>query len=316
MKLLKFGCAILAFAVGPVAVAGQVTPSQYANLPTGATRNEKTLAPETVGITEFTPNVLVFATRTGNVVASVGPDGALLIGTPSADSTEPISSELAKRTKSPVRYVVIAPQDPASSDGDAGWGRRGAFVAMQEKALERIGGHVMGPPKPLSERFVKLGVDIPRISFSEVMSFYLNGEAVHIVKQRPGYSDADALVHFHVANVIYWGEVFPGDGYPMIDATHGGNVDGLVKMLDGWTDPSRHIVPARGEVTNGTGLKAFCDMVKTVRGRVQHSIDAGRTETETVAEHPTAEFDAKWGHGRVAPDVFVQEIYRALKEEK
>jgi hypothetical protein len=266
-----------------------------------------------VKVTEVTANVLVFATRTGNVIASVGPDGVLLIGVPSADSTERISSELAKRTKSPVRYVVIAPEDPAHSEGDAGWGRRGAFVAMQEKALERIGGHIMGPPKPLSEEFVRMGVDRPRISFSEVMCLDLNGEAVHIVKQKPGYSDADALVHFHVANLIYWGEVFPGDGYPMIDATHGGNLDGLVKMIDGWTDPSRHIVPARGEVTNGTGLKAYCDMIKMVRDRVRKSIDAGHTEGQVIAEHPTAEFDAKWGHGRVQSDSFVQEVYRELK---
>jgi hypothetical protein len=273
-------------------------------------------AQETASITEVTPSVLVFATRTGNVVALVGPDGALLIGTPSADSTARISSELANRTKSPVRYVVIAPQDPAQSEGDAGWARRGAFVAMQEKALERIGGHVMGPPKPLSERFVKMGVDIPRISFSEVMSFDLNGDAIHIVRQKPGYSDADALVHFHAANVVYWGEVFPGDGYPMIDAAHGGNLDGLVSMLDGWTDPSRHIVPARGNVTNGTDLKAFCDMVKAVRKRVQQSIDAGKTESQVVAEHPTAEFDARWGHGRVPAEVFVQEVYRDLTQKK
>jgi hypothetical protein len=316
MKLLKFGCAILALAVGPVAVVGQVTTSQYANLLTGATRNEKSLAQENVGITEVTPNVLVFATKTGNVVASVGPDGALVIGTPSADSTEPISSELAKRTKSPVRYVVIGPQDPASSEGDAGWGRRGAFVAMQEKALERIGGHVMGAPKPPSERFVKLGVDTPRVSFSEVISFDLNGEAVHIVKQRPGYSDADALVHFHIAKLVYWGEVFPGDGYPKIDAAQKGTLDGLLRMLEGWTDPGFHVVPAHGEVTNGASVKAFRDMIVTVRDRVQHSIDAGRTESEVVAEHPTAEFDAKWGHGRTRPDTFVQEIYGALKAEK
>lgn len=272
-------------------------------------------AQETVGITEVTPNVVVFATRTGNVVALVGPDGALLIGMPSADSTEHISGELAKRTKSPVRYVVIVPGDPAKSEGDAGWGRRGAFVTMQEKGLERIGGHVMGPRKPLSEEFVKMGVDRPRISFSEVMSFDLNGDAIHIVRQTPAYSDADALVHFHVANVVYFGEVFPGDGYPSIDAEHGGSLDGLVKMLDGWTDPRRHVVPARGEVTNGTGLKAFLDMIAAVRKRVQHSIEAGEAESQAIAEHPTAEFDAKWGHGRVQPDAFVQEVYRSLKKE-
>jgi hypothetical protein len=42
---------------------------------------------ENVGVTEVAPHVLVFATSTGNVVASVGDDGALLVGTPSAAST-------------------------------------------------------------------------------------------------------------------------------------------------------------------------------------------------------------------------------------
>jgi len=272
-------------------------------------------AQENVAITEITPNVVVFATRTGNVIVLVGSDGALLVGTPSADSTEFINADLAKRTKSSARTVVIMPEDPAHSEGDAGWGRRGAFVAMQEKALERIGGHIMGPPKPLSEEFVKMGVDRPRISFSEVMSLDLNGDAVHIVKQKPGCSDADTLVHLHIANTVYWGEVFPGDGYPAIDSAHGGKLKGVLDMLEGWTEPSRHVVPARGEVTNGTGLKAFCDMLKTVRDRVQHSMDARHTEDEVVTEHPTAEFDAKWGHGRVPPDAFVREVYRELKVE-
>src|SRR2546430_11829728 len=82
------------------------------------------------------------------------------------------------------------------------------------------------------------------------MTFDVNGEAVHIVHQKPGYSDADALVHFHVAKLVYWGEVFPGDGYPAIDTAQGGTLDGLLKMLDGWTDPGFHVVPARGEVTD------------------------------------------------------------------
>jgi hypothetical protein len=87
-----------------------------------------------IDITEITPNVLVFATGSGNVVTSVGQDGALLVGTPSVASTPEISRVLAKRTRSSFRYVVIAPHAPDRSQGDAGWGRRGAFVAMQETA--------------------------------------------------------------------------------------------------------------------------------------------------------------------------------------
>jgi cyclase len=273
-------------------------------------------AEETVGVTEITPELLVFTTTAGNVVASIGPDGALLVGTPATASTPYISNILASRTKSAVRYVVIAPEDSAHSEGDAGWERRGAFVAMHENALQRIGGNVMGVSPPLSRRFTELGVDRPRIAFSEVLAFDINGESIHVVHQKPGYSNADAIVHFHVAKLIYLGEVFPGDGYPAIDPAQGGTLEGLVNTLDGWTDSAFRIVPARGGVTNGASVKAFRDMIVAVRDRVKPLVAAGRTESQILAEHPTADFDARWGHGRVQPDQFVGEIYSAIKSGK
>jgi len=270
-------------------------------------------AQDAIGVTEITPQLLVFSTAAGNVIASVGPEGALLVGTPAAASTPRIASILASRTKSPVRYVVIAQQDLAHSEGDAGWGRRGAFVAMQENALRRLGGDTMSEVPPPPPQFVKLGVDRPRIAFSEVLAFDLNGESIHIVRQKAGYSDADAIVHFHLAKVVYLGEVFPGDGYPSIDPAQGGTLDGLIKTLDGWTDSSFHVVPARGKVANGSTVKAFRDMIVTVRDRIQHMIAEDRTESEVLAAHPTSDFDAHWGHGRVRPDDFVHEVYSALK---
>ena len=269
-------------------------------------------ASELVETTEISPSVLVFATSSGNVVASVGPDGALLVGTPSAASTAQISAILAKHTKSTTRYVVIYPQDSAHSQGDAGWGERGAFVAMQEKALDRLGGHAMGSARPLPPALLALKVDRPRIAFSEVLTFDLNGEAIHIIHQAPGYSDADAVTHIHAAKTIYLGEVFPGDGYPEIDSTQGGKLDGLLKQLI-WTNDAMHIVPARGKVTTGADVKAFRDMILTVRDRVQKMITAGQTENQLLAAHPTADFDARWGNGRVHPDAFVRELYSALK---
>ena len=280
-----------------------------------ATAHVAFAADENVGVTEVSPAVLVFSTSTGNVVASVGPDGALLIGTPSAASTQQINKILATRTKSSLRYVVIAPEDLAHSQGDAGWGRVGAFVAMHENALQRLGGNTMGPPPPLPPELVRLGVDRPRIAFSEVLAFDLNGEAIHIVHQKPGYSNADALVHFHTAKLVYMGEVFPGDGYPVIDAAQGGSFEGLLKTIESWTDSAFQVVPARGKVTNGATLKAFYDMIVTVRDRIQKLVNQGRTESEIVAQHPTSDFDAQWGHGRVRPEDFVREIYGALKTQ-
>jgi cyclase len=271
------------------------------------------LAAQDASVSEITPHLLVFSTSSGNVVCSVGDDGALLIGTPSAASTAAISKILAERTSSAVRYVVIAPEDLAHTQGDAGWGKRGAFVAMQENALHRLGGHVMGTPPPLDPRLAQLGVDRPRVAFSEVLTFDLNGEAIHVVHQKPGFSDADALVHFHAAKLVYMGEVFPGDGYPMIDPAQGGTLEGLLNTIEFWTaDAAFKVVPARGPVSNGQGLKEFYDMIVKVRDRVKRSMDSGRKEADILAEHPTAEFDAKWGNGRVKADEFVREIYSAL----
>jgi hypothetical protein len=270
-------------------------------------------AAQDVQVTEVTPSVLVFATSNGNVVGSAGPDGAFLIGTPSAASTSQISSILANRTKNPIRYVVIAPEDLAHSEGDAGWGKRGAFVVMQEKALERLGGHAMGPMHPLPPLLTELGVDRPRVAFSEVITFDINGEAIHVVHQAPGYSDADALVHFHVAHLLYFGELFPGDGYPEIDPQQHGSLEGFIKTLSPWGNSKMRVVPARGKVMSAADLKEFCDVLAAVRDRVHKSIEAGRSEEDIVAEHPTAAFDAGWGHGRVAPDAFVREVYAAIK---
>lgn len=272
-------------------------------------------ADENVGAIEITPTTLLFSTRGGNVVASVGADGALLVGTPSASSTDRISEILASRTKSPSRYVVIFPQDISRSEGDAEWQKRGAFVAMQENALQRLGGGGMGDPKPLPASLAQLGVERPRIAFSEVLKFDINGDAIHVVRQKPGYSDADAIAHFHKANLVYLGEVFRGDGYPEIDAAQGGTLDGLLNTLDSWAGSTIKVVPARGSLTDGAAMKEYRDMIVAVRDRVEAMAKAGRGEGEIIAAHPTAQFDGRWGKGRVKPDEFVREVYAALKKK-
>jgi hypothetical protein len=267
---------------------------------------------EEVSQTEITPSVLVFRTNSGNIVVSVGSDGALLIGTPSRTSTARISDILATRTKSSLRYVVIFPQYGEHAEGDAGWTRRGAFVAMHENALRRLGGAAMGPPTPPPAHWAQLGLERPAIAFSEVLAFDMNRDAIHVVHQKPGYTDADAIAHFHAANLLYFGEVFPGDGYPKVDPGEGGQLDGILTTLEPWTVGTIRVVPARGSVTDGAALKAFCAMIVTIRNRVEAMMKSGKSESQIIAQHPTAEFDSRWGHGRVKPDEFVHEVCISL----
>ena len=263
--------------------------------------------------TQISPTLFLFPTSSGNVIASVGADGAFLVGTPSIESTAEISSQLSQLTQSPVRCIVIFPAALDQSQGDAGWVKLGAFVAMHENALDRLGGHAMHGMQPLPPRLVGLGVNRPRIAFSEVLTFDMNGDSIHVVHQPPAYSNADAIVHFHTGSLIYMGEVFPGDGYPQVDTSQGGKLDGIIHMLNGWTNEKMRICPARGKVTTGADVKTFRDMIVALRTRVKAMSDAGKTEHQIIDAKPTAEFDGTYGHGRVTPDAFVREVYESIK---
>jgi hypothetical protein len=58
-------------------------------------------------------------------------------------------------------------------------------------------------------------------------------------------------------------------------------------------------------------VRAFRDMLVVMRDRIRALAQAGRTADQVVAARPSAEFDARWGSGRVSPEAFVRSVYRA-----
>ena len=254
-------------------------------------------------VTELSPGALLFATAAGNVVAVVTPEGAFIAGPLSAASTAGIQAEISRRTRSPVRYVVAAPRLMAQSEGDGGWGRLGAMVATHEDAWGRLSDPA---------RLAASGSAAPVAAFSEVLKFDLAGHGIHVVHQKAGFSDADFLVHFESDGLVYLGESLPGDGYPTIDAEQHGTLDGLIQTLGPWTRNGAHFVPARGPVETSSDVMAFRDMLVLMQRRIRALAQAGQTVEQVIAAHPSAEYDARFGHGRVGADAFVREVYGSV----
>jgi hypothetical protein len=67
----------------------------------GLTGNSAISAQETVAVTEITAELLVFATTAGNVVASVGPDGACLSVPRRQQAHRPLAGSLRVRPNRP-----------------------------------------------------------------------------------------------------------------------------------------------------------------------------------------------------------------------
>jgi hypothetical protein len=54
-------------------------------------------------------------------------------------------------------------------------------------------------------------------------------------------------------------------------------------------------------------------MLVGARGKIKALVDQGKSEDETVAAKPTADYDAQWGGGFMKPEPFVRAAYQSLK---
>jgi hypothetical protein len=266
-------------------------------------------SPQVVSVVEPAPGVLVITTKAGNSIASVGPDGAVLVGRQTPATTAAIEAELARRTKSPRRYVVLSPGDSTVVAGDAGWGALGAITVAHEWNRPKLEDWSKLPGAPPTA--------LPPITYSEVIAFDINGESVHVVHMPAGYSNDDAIVHCHHAGIIHLGGAFTMDGYPAVDFSQNGSVDGMIDVVGRFLEmpANDRFVPVRGPVATPAQLKEYHAMLTQVRDKVRQLAQAGKSEAEIVAARPTAAFDARWGKGPVSPDAFVRMVYHSTPEK-
>jgi cyclase len=255
-----------------------------------------------VRVTSLAEHVILLQTPRGNLVASVGSEGAVLVGAVDTISAAAIADTLRERAGSPRRFVIGIAGLASVGQADGGWDRMGALVTMQELAVRRM------------SKTTTPGLRRPRGEFSQFFSLEFNDESIHAVQQEPGYATSDVLVHFHTSNVVYLGESFPGDGYPRIDSALGGTVEGLLKTLEPWTrTPNVRFVGARGALARDADIRAFREMVTAVRDRVRRMKRAGRSLAQVIAARPTAQYDQRWGRGVVTAENFVSDVYRAVR---
>lgn len=249
----------------------------------------------------------------GNVAVTTGNDGLFVID----DELQPMTPKLtaaltALAPKAKVRFVVNTHWHGDHTGGNAGLAATGAVVIAQDNVRKRLSaGQVMKfmgeshtiPPAPPQA--------LPVVTFTNDVTLYLNGDEVHVVHVDPAHTDGDAIVHFKKANVIHTGDTFIG-GYPIVDIGSGGRFEGFIAAADktlSLCDDATKLIPGHGPVMAKADLKAWRDMLVTVRDRINKLVAQKKTLEQIKAAKVTAEFDAKWGQGMVNGDTLVEAAY-------
>ena len=266
--------------------------------------------PAEVRVERLAPGVAVLFGRGGNIGLSYGDDGNVLIDDQYAPMTERIVAAVRGIDPDPIRFVVNTHWHGDHSGGNENLGRAGTVIVAHDNVRRRMtmeqlvrGARV--PPSPTGA--------LPVVTFSENLTFHLNGDEIRAIHVAPAHTDGDSLVYWTRANVLHMGDVFFNGMLPFVDLDSGGSVDGVIAAVGialGIANDETRIIPGHGPLARRAELIAYRDMLRGLRDRVAAEMRAGRSLDEIKALRLA---DA---HGRpsdfITPDFMIETIHREL----
>lgn len=255
----------------------------------------------------------------GNLMVCAGPDGALLVDAQYGQLAVKIRAVVDSLSGGrPLRFVLNTHYHGDHVSGDSAMAAAGATVVAHANVRRRMSmdwfneafGATIKAAPPAA---------LPVLTFSDSLTFHLNGHEVRVFHLPPGHTDGDAVVWIPAANVLHTGDLLFNGTYPVIDVSVGGSIGGMIRALDlllPIVGPATQVVPGHGPLADRAALLRFRGMLVTARDRVARLVKEGRTLEQVRAAKPLADLDDTWGRGFMTQDMFLKAIYVDLARPK
>jgi cyclase len=264
-----------------------------------------------VRVQHLAGGVHMLAGAGGNIGLVVGDDAVFVVDDQYAPLTPKILAAIRTVTPAPVKFVLNTHWHFDHTGGNENRGKVGALLVAHDNVRRRMSTdqfiEALNRREPASPRAA-----LPVVTFTENISFHLNGDSVIAMHVPPAHTDGDAVVFFTRANVVHMGDLFFSAAFPFVDRSSGGSIDGMIgaaaKVL-GMTSAATKIIPGHGPLADRARLQAYHDMLVAMRDRMRREIAAGRTIEQVLASNITAEYDKEWPGGR---DRFLRILHEEL----
>ena len=263
-------------------------------------------------------NVSMLAGAGGNIGVSVGEDGTLLIDDEFPELIDKIRAAAAALRPGPIRFVLNTNWHYDHANGNELLAQAGAIVIAHENSRE----HMM-----VEQAYPDLDPDLkmapyphgalPVITVKDTLTLHFNGDEVRMIHVPNAHSDGDLLFHFVRANVVHAGDLVFSSGFPFVNVSMGGTIDGMIKAADvilGLCDAQTKVIPGHGPLTDRAGVRAFKELLVAGRDRVAALIKAGKTLDEVLAAKPVDGL-YKGGESDLPSGIFVKVVYWDLTGE-
>ena len=158
----------------------------------------------------------------------------------------------------------------------------------------------------------------PVVTFPNKITLHLNGQDIELIHFEPAHTDGDVIIYFKQANVFHMGDLFVRYGYPYIDISSGGTINGMIasvdKALTMMNDESL-IIPGHGELCKKGEVKKFRDRLADIRDKVAAALKQGKKPEDIPGLGITTAYEEEWGKGFIKGKDFVLVVAEGLKKK-
>ena len=271
----------------------------------------------TLDVVSLAPRVLLVRpeTQVGNptTIALLGDEETWLLDASIPVSAAAIDSMLVHRGVKPVTKVITSHAHRDHTDGLVHWLARGASgVATVEQVARMKGSPVIAPALESGE----IALPTDTVADTRTLQIEMDGVPVDVQllrpKDRSGHTDGDLFAYLPSVSVLYVGDYYFFDRFPIIGVNEGGGLEGYLAAIDWITNEfpeETKVIPGHNTFAPTVPAVPSLAEFKAWRADLQRTIDwitsqrsAGLTADAIVAKGLPSEFGRLSEKPRYVPE--------------
>ena len=208
------------------------------------------------------------------MVASVGPDGILLVDTGERELADSLRAAIATLGAGAPRYIINTHAHVDHTGGNAAWGDAPVVIAHRALRTRLRSGSYLFDEFP--------DAALPDTTFTDSMTLRFNGEEIRILAFPGAHDDNDAIVWFTGSKVVAAGDLVYANGFPSVEEVTGnvlGYPDVLSRIL-GRLPRDVTFVCGHSENCRRDGVERFRAAIVETDSIVRRELEAGRSVAE------------------------------------
>src|SRR4051812_46435546 len=268
-----------------------------------------------IKVSKVSGNIYLLQGAGGNIGASIGEDGIVIVDDQYAPLAEKIRAALKAITDKPVRFVINTHYHEDHTGGNANFQHDAPILAhdnvrkrLEEGSTAGNNGGVTFKAAPQPKEA------LPIITFDHDLTVHLNGEDIRALHFPSGHTDGDSVIFFPRSNVVHMGDDFVTYGFPFIDVDSGGSIDGMIDGVEkavAQLPADVKVIPGHGAVSNLDDVRAYVKMLKDTRAVVADGLKKKMTLAQ-MKEKKILDPWKKYSGDFISEDVFLETLYNSL----